>query len=282
MPQVKLLSIITCATLLLVVCTKNSLGKYQEQDADYFSFNINEPLLGPLSTVLHQNRNKPAGRHGFIQSKSGHFTFEDGTQARFWGVNLNFGACFPNHADAKKIAKLLASLGINIVRFHSMDRWMEPNGILDKNGHLSQTQMDKLDYFIYMLKQEGIYVCMNLLVTRNFEKTNGIVEIKDMPLGGKPANLFDPTLIDLQKKYAKKIFTHKNFYTGLTYAKDPTIALVEIVNECSIFHYWYMGMLNKKNLPNRHRPIAKKYQRQLDPIQAQINCKRSKKVLEML
>jgi len=32
----------------------------------------------------------PAGKHGFYKVKDGHFYFEEGTRARFWGTNLVF------------------------------------------------------------------------------------------------------------------------------------------------------------------------------------------------
>ena len=46
----------------------------------------------------------PAGKHGFVQAKDGHFYFEDGIRAKFWGTNLTFNANFPD----KKQAEILA------------------------------------------------------------------------------------------------------------------------------------------------------------------------------
>ena len=54
--------------------------------------------------------------------------FEDGTPFRFWGTNLNAGACFPEKPYAEKLAKRLAAYGCNIVRLHQMDaEWGMPN-----------------------------------------------------------------------------------------------------------------------------------------------------------
>ncbi len=191
----------------------------------------------------------PAGKHGFVIVKNSRFYFEDGTPVKFWGVNLVFGACFPEYDQAEKIAKFLASLGINLVRLHSMDRWLEPNGIWDKNDpkKISITQLNKLDYFIYCLKKEGIYIDLNLLVTRDFSKINK--KFSGLALGGKPACLFASDLIDLQKKYAKDLLLHFNPYTKTTYNNEPAIAFIEIVNECSIFHYWFMGVLDGFSRP---------------------------------
>ncbi len=204
----------------------------------------------------------PAGKHGFVIVKNGHFYFEDGTPVKFWGVNLVFGACFPDHHQAEKISKLLASLGVNLVRLHSMDRWLEPNGIWDKNDpkKISSTQLDKLDYFIYCLKKEGIYIDLNLLVTRDFSKINK--KFSGLALGGKPACLFDPYLIKLQKEYAKGLLLHFNPYTKTIYNNEPAIAFIEIVNECSIFHYWFMGILD--GFPRHGIRLSYYFRNQLD------------------
>ena len=61
---------------------------------------------------------KPAGKHGFLTVQGERFVFEDGTPVRFWGTNLNSGACFPEKPYAEKLAKRLAAYGCNMVRFH--------------------------------------------------------------------------------------------------------------------------------------------------------------------
>ena len=57
---------------------------------------------------------KPAGKHGFCKARGDRFVFEDGTPVRFWGTNLNSGACFPEKDYAPKLAKRLAKIGINV------------------------------------------------------------------------------------------------------------------------------------------------------------------------
>ena len=38
---------------------------------------------------------KPAGKRGFVRVDGEDMRFEDGTLTRFWGVNVNGGACSP-------------------------------------------------------------------------------------------------------------------------------------------------------------------------------------------
>ncbi len=185
----------------------------------------------------------PAGKHGFVKVKDGHFYFEDGARAKFWGTNLCFGACFPEHKDAEVMASRIAYFGFNAVRLHHMDFYFEPNGIFEdiapayKNkqmkptGHLSPRQLDKLDYLIYQLKQRGIYININTLVSRSFTEADGVVDAGKLGMAAKPYSLFDKKLIELQKQYAKDLLTHLNPYTKLRYRDDPAVCMVEITNE---------------------------------------------------
>lgn len=185
----------------------------------------------------------PAGKHGFVKVKDGHFYFEDGARAKFWGTNLCFGACFPEYKDAEVMANRIAYFGFNAVRLHHMDFYFEPNGIFEdiapayKNkqmkptGHLSPRQLDKLDYLIYQLKQRGIYININTLVSRSFTEADGVVDAEKLGMAAKPVSLFDARLIELQKQYSKDLLTHLNPYTKLRYRDDPAICMVEITNE---------------------------------------------------
>lgn len=90
----------------------------------YPSFATDAPV--DISFIFAEE--KPAGRHGFIRQQGDGFVFADGTPARFWGTNFNGGACFPEHDYAEKLARRLAKMGLNIVRFHQMDaEWNTPN-----------------------------------------------------------------------------------------------------------------------------------------------------------
>ena len=197
----------------------------------------------------------PAGKHGFVKVKDGRFYFEDGTRAKFWGTNISFSSCFPSKKQTEIMVNRLVFFGFNAVRLHHMDCHFEPNGIfedtssdcsgqqLKRTGKLSKKQLDRLDYLIYKLKLQGIYVDMNLLVSRHFTEADGVIEASELGLAAKPISMFDPKLIELQKQYAKDLLTHYNPYTRLRYCDDPAIAMIEITNENSIFN------ITKKRVP---------------------------------
>jgi hypothetical protein len=179
---------------------------------------------------------KPAGKNGPIVCRDGHF-YSGKNRVRFWGVNIAFGGNFPTHAQADAVALRFARYGINAVRFHHMDNQPFPNGIFADSSltKLSPEALDRLDYFIFVLKQHGIYADLNLHVSRNYNHYHKPADGHDGPRVDKIVDLFDPELIAAQKQYATDLLTHVNAYTHARYADEPAVAIVEINNENSLF-----------------------------------------------
>jgi len=200
------------------------------------------PDMMPVDISFVFEDEKPAGKHGFCKAEGESLVFEDGTPARFWGVNVNGGACFPDHDYAKKFARRLAQSGCNIVRFHQLDaEWDTPNIFAYSKGKrvtttrkLDPQSMDCLDYVIHCLKEEGIYTYLDMNTYRKFKEGDGVLDPQYMCDEGKPWCMIDPYMIDLQKEFATQIWTHVNPYTGLAYKDEPAIVLSEIVNECDL------------------------------------------------
>lgn len=184
----------------------------------------------------------PAGKHGFLTVKNGHFYFQDGSRMRFWGLNIHsHNAGFPTHSQAEDIAKRLAQLGCNIVRMHFLDN-EAPGGIIDggynDSQHFSDSQVEKLDYFIYQLKQNGIYVCFDVLGlgARIFKLGDDVVQCGMIKRYFTMAvSYFDKRIIELSKKFALDFLSHVNPYTGNAYINEPCIAIVEMTNENTMF-----------------------------------------------
>ena len=63
----------------------------------------------------------PAGKHGHVVVRDGHFYFEDGMRARFIGFNLPTRSNTPDRETADKLAARFASLGVNVIRLHAAD-----------------------------------------------------------------------------------------------------------------------------------------------------------------
>ena len=199
----------------------------------------------PAATDVSFLLDAPAGKHGFLTTKpDGHLYFDDGTRARFWGVDFVAPAPYCSHADAERIAARLAKYGVNIVRLHHIDAdWSEPNIFdpkPDDTQHLSADSLDKLDYLLAQFKARGIYVYFDFLVNRKFKAGDGVRDFDDIDSGAKIVAQYDPHLIALQRLYMQQVMTHVNPYTKLRWADDPVIAMMEIINEDSLFYEpWY-------------------------------------------
>jgi len=205
----------------------------------------------PSSTDLSSWLGKPAGAKGFVRAGDNGHLYVGDERIRFLGVNLCFGANFPTHDESEKIAGRMAKFGINCVRFHHMDSRRFPDGILLRDGgdtsELDPEALDRLDYLIAQLKRHGIYVDLNLLVSRPFRSSDGLpaeidgVDWKDTHVVG----FFHEPALELQKDYARALLTHRNLYTGVPYADEPAVAFVEINNENGLLHAWLGGRIDR-------------------------------------
>lgn len=198
---------------------------------------------------------KPAGKHGFIHiDENGHFVDGAGERIRLLGVNLSFEGNFPTHEQAEKIAARMAKFGINAVRHHHMDTLRAPRGIWKEGTSDKQTldpeNLDRLDYLIYQLKQNGIYSNINLKVGREVINGDGLTHTDQLPRYDKGVDHYHPRLIELQKDYARDLLTHLNPYTQTRYVDEPTVAIVEINNESGLVNRWSGGDLD--DLPEHY------------------------------
>ena len=154
---------------------------------------------------------------------------------RLLGTNLTFAGAFPPKEAAPLLAGHLRKLGMNVVRFHHVDMGPAPRGLwLPDFSGLDPQQMDRLDWLIYQLKQHGIYVNLNLHVSRTYPGVPAGVQ--QAFKYGKGLDNFYPPFIRLQEDYARLLLTHRNPYTQTTYAGGPAVAVIEINNENSLTH----------------------------------------------
>lgn len=206
----------------------------------WFEFTIPVPAEGSVVDVSGLNVGA-AGEAGFVTIEGGHFVDGSGRRIRFLGTNLTFDDAFPPKERAPEIARRMAALGINIVRFHHLDAHHSPRGIWDPafedRQHMDSGQLDRLDWLIHQLKQQGIYANLNLHVSRSLGPADGFPDPQLRPKYDKGVGNFEPRMIELQKQYARDLLTHVNAYTGNAYAQEPCVAMVEITNEDSALRF---------------------------------------------
>jgi hypothetical protein len=203
----------------------------------------------PGPTDLRATLPAPAGAAGFVHVANGQLRV-GADRLKLFGVNFTAGACFPDRATADRVAGRLAKFGLNAARFHFLDAtWGQPQLIRYESGDWTQWDadaLDRFDYFFHRLKAQGIYANLNLLVGRRFGVGDG-VDPAIQSLDWKTAHavgFFHAPLREAQKAYARRLLTHRNPHTGLTYAEDPALALVELNNENGLLHAWLGGELD--------------------------------------
>ncbi|MDR2642196.1 MAG: carbohydrate binding domain-containing protein [Planctomycetaceae bacterium] len=233
---------------LLFFCYENSVRSNVVADESevafdfmpLFPFVISPDRRGSITDISSWNES-PAGKDGFIRIKDGHFVNDKG-RVLFFGTNICYSACFPDKDQAAITAARLASFGFNCVRLHHMDETEIWGGNNAKSlTKIDPVQLDKLDYFIHQLKQHGIYVNINLHVTRKMDKRNGFLDADKRPMADKGLDNFYPPFIELQKKFARDLLLHFNPYTKTTYSNEPAVAMIEINNENSVIVQWGWG-----------------------------------------
>ncbi len=187
----------------------------------------------------------PAGCHGFVRVKKGHFYFEDGKRARFLGFNIATRSNTPTHEDAEKLAARFASMGVNVIRLHAADapigegagNWSSCREapLLDYDKGTTRVfnpeGLDRFDYLFAKLKEKGIYLHIDLIVARAFLEGDGLAHPGSIPACMKRYPMYNARLIELQKEYARELLCHVNPYTGLALKDDPAVITVQMNNE---------------------------------------------------
>ncbi|KAK8839346.1 hypothetical protein M9Y10_032282 [Tritrichomonas musculus] len=174
--------------------------------------------------------------HSRIIIKKGHFyDLKTNKRIRFFGTNVVGADAFPSKDDSPLLAKRMAQLGINLVRFHHMDHhdiWLDHT-----NSIFNPEKIDLLHYFLFCLHRNGIYANINLHVTREYpeeEYSKSSSEFKQLFHFGKCLDRFYPPFINDQIQYSIDLLNTYNVYTKCKVGDDPMVLNVELNNENSM------------------------------------------------
>lgn len=233
----------------------------------------------PVDLAFLNAQQKPAGKHGFVKASGEQLVFEDNTPARFWGTNLSAYALFKSpDEEIVQQAKRLSALGFNLVRLHHHDSpWVSPNvfgdGTLVRNTQqVDAESMRKLDLWIKALKDEGIYIWLDLHVQRALTAQDGIDDFGELAKGEARVDLkgyayVNASIQQAMKRFATQYLGHVNPLTGLAYKDDPAIAAILLTNENDITQHYGNALLPDKDVPRhsqRYMAAAKAFASQHD------------------
>lgn len=222
---------------------------------------------------------KPAGKRGFVKADGEQLAFADNTPVRFWGTNLSAYALYNTPDDEiKQQAKRLSALGFNLIRLHHHDSpWVSPNifGDVSKlrdTQQLNAESLRKLDWWIKCLKDEGIYVWLDMHVERVLTINDQISDFAELAKGKNYIDLkgyayVNASIQQAMKRFAEQYVTHVNAYTGLAYKDDPAIAALLLTNENDIVQHYGNALLPDKGVPRhsqRYMELAKAFAQRHD------------------
>ena len=201
----------------------------------------------------------PAGKHGWLKAKGGHLEFEElpGVEQRFYGVNLCFAANYLDHDLADRVVDRFVRCGYNTVRIHHHDgawakawgarhdsggsRSCATVGVVDARERVPPADdIDRLDYLIAKCIERGIYITTDLYVSRPVKwRDIGIDRDGEMnkQLYKTYVGIYEPAFTNWCE-FAKAFLSHVNPYTGRSYADEPGMPFISLINEGRLGMGW--------------------------------------------
>jgi hypothetical protein len=196
----------------------------------------------------------PAGQFGFLKPDGKGLRFEKGAApVKFWGCGAN---AEPGKYSREQLAtriKYLRKFGVNVVRQHPLFDEITTNGKTDPK------KLDEYDWWFAELKKAGIYSDWSVFYHFTIGPNDGYDPALYAELEGRPGSkdtygiiTMSPELWAIRNKTVTALLQHKNPYTGLRYADDPALAIVEMQNEDSIFFWNPLGWLTEGKKVPKH------------------------------
>jgi len=217
-------------------------------DEGYFAWEPGaDPFDGKALLDLRALNEPVAGARGHVRRKGKDFVLGDGTPVRFFAVNVSSATAGQARETVDYLARRLAKLGVNMVRFHSalFDASAADPATIDRE------KLDDLHYLVAAMKRQGIYTKVSFYFPLWFDvKGNYGLAGYERAQDKRPFALlsFEPRMQEIHRAWAKAILTTPNPYTKLPIATDPAVAIVEVINEDSYF-FWTFG---QRNVPPTH------------------------------
>ena len=189
---------------------------------------------------------RPAGKHGRVVVRNGHFEFEKslGVVRRFFGVNLCNDANYPPTMEvARALAARLARNGYNAVRIHHHDSPMvsKSNDGLKVNAEMRR----RFDMLVAACVEEGLYLTTDFYVSRWIALPAVGRNVPGLMPNGDFKSLVcvDEHVFGNYIRFVRDFMTRVNPFTGRSLADEPALAFVSLVNEGN--HGNNMGIYRK-------------------------------------
>jgi hypothetical protein len=182
-----------------------------------------------------------AGEKGPITRDGDKLRLATGDEVRFFAVNVSTGNASQSRQSVDYLARKLAKLGVNMVRYHS-PMWGDDLSKIDPK------KLDDFQYLVSAMRNQGIYTHMSFYFPLwvNVKPGDGIDGF-DTIQNKRPFGLiyFDEKLQAIHRGWMQQVLSAENPY-GPRLADEPALAVVELVNEDSFFFWTF----SKQNIPD--------------------------------
>ncbi len=183
-----------------------------------------------------------AGENGFIRlSPNGEGFANDEGEIRFWAING--GDLVRGHDpdlsnnDLREYARFLAKMGVNMIRYHGQ-MFSQGSDINDPD----RTEANNIWRVVTVMKREGIYTTISPFWPAHLEDIPASWGLGDYTGEIDPWGLiyFDQNFRDAYKSWVTHLYTEVNPFTGIALKDDPSVGLIQIINEDGVF-FWTIG-----------------------------------------
>ena len=231
-------------------------------DAKWRAYHFDNRIVPGSPLDFSGQLDAPAGKYGFVRNAGdGALSFEQAPEKRLrlLGVNLCMTANYPEKEVADRLVEQLARIGYNSVRFHHHENPVIAPDAPD-SVTLDPVQLDRLDYLFARFKERGFYITTDLFTSRHLKAGDKIL---DAPERREEQILkvllpINRAAMENWKTFARRWMTHRNPYTGLTWAEDPALFCVNLVNEDPLYIRWNRFPETKKEYLKRYGAWKKK------------------------
>ena len=203
-----------------------------------------DPYTADALLDLRSLNEASSGETGFVRlSGDGNgFAKGDGSPLRFWAVGTDGHRFAPDEMD--RHARWLAKRGVNLCRLHVT--------VCDHSEGAKITDVDEATIagchrFIKACKDAGIYVMISpyyahFAAPRSWGLPGGAVRTEGLVY-------LSPRVRDAYKVWTREFYARPNPHTGLAIAEDPTVAILQVLNEDSLL-FW-----TAQRLPDPYRKL---------------------------
>ncbi|KAK2589948.1 hypothetical protein QQS21_012370 [Conoideocrella luteorostrata] len=157
-----------------------------------------------------------------------------------------YNASYPTKGRVVEVMRTLQTMGARTVRSQTLGISVgNPLSLMPRLGEWNEEAFGPIDWAVYQAGRHGLRVQMPLV--DNYDYYHGgkfdFCRFRGINVSGADGYgrvdprvqqfYTNPVIVQDFKTYIKKLITHVNSYTGLTYAQDPTIFAFETGNELS-------------------------------------------------